>query len=96
MTGQGTLTMTESQNPDILVLDLKMPSMGGLEVLKVLRGFSKIPIIVVSGADELAEQAMGLGANAYVAKPFHPDELSKMIRDILDRKVDAVSFRTSD
>jgi two-component system, OmpR family, KDP operon response regulator KdpE len=94
MTGQGALTMIESQKPDILVLDLKMPGMGGLEVLRVLRRFSRIPVIVVSGAEELAEQALSLGANAYMAKPFNPDELINKISNILDKELALLSSTT--
>jgi two-component system KDP operon response regulator KdpE len=83
MTGQGALTMIESQKPDILLLDLKMPGMGGLEVLKTLRASSQLPVIVISAATELAEEALGLGANTYLPKPFDPDELPVRIETIL-------------
>ena len=94
MTGQGALMMIESQKLDIIVLDLKMPGMGGLEVLRVLRRFSRIPVIVVSGAEELAEQALGLGANAYMAKPFNPDELINKVSIILDKELTLLSSTT--
>jgi DNA-binding response OmpR family regulator len=85
MTGQGALTMIESQKPDIMVLDLKMPGVGGLEVLKVLRGSSELPVIVVSATSELAEEAIRLGANTFMPKPFDPDELSRRIETILEQ-----------
>jgi two-component system, OmpR family, KDP operon response regulator KdpE len=83
MTGQGALTAIESREPDILVLDLKMPGMGGLDVLRILRMSSKVPVIVVSAATDLAEEAERLGANIFVPKPFNPDELLKCIESIL-------------
>jgi two-component system KDP operon response regulator KdpE len=85
MTGQGALTMIESHKPDIMVLDLKMPGMGGLEVLKVLRGSSELPVIVMSAASELAEEAIRLGANTFMPKPFNPDELFRRIETILEQ-----------
>jgi DNA-binding response OmpR family regulator len=83
MTGQGALTMNESQKPDILLPDLKMPGMGGLEVLKTLRASSHLPGIVISAATDLAEEALSLGANDYLPKPFDPDELPVRIETIL-------------
>ena len=83
MTGQGARTMIESEQPDILLLDLKMPGMGGLEVLRVLRTSSQLPVIVISAATDLAQEALGLGANAYMSKPFNPDELPERIEAIL-------------
>ncbi len=83
MTGQGALAMIESEKPDILLLDLRMPGMGGLDVLRVLRASSQLPVIVVSAATDLAEEALGLGANDYLAKPFDPDELPGRIEAIL-------------
>ena len=85
MTGEGALTMIESQKPDLMVLDLKMPGMGGLEVLKVLRRSSELPVIVMSAASELAEEAVRLGANTFMSKPFDPDELSRRIETILEQ-----------
>ena len=81
--GQGALTMIESHKPDLMVLDLKMPGMGGLEVLKVLRTSSKLPVIVISAAADLAAEAACLGANTYLPKPFNPDELLRKIEMML-------------
>jgi DNA-binding response OmpR family regulator len=83
MTGHGALTMIESQEPDIMVLDIMMPGMGGLEVLKALRNCSQLPVIVISAATDCAEEAVRLGANAFVSKPFNPDELVGRIESIL-------------
>jgi DNA-binding response OmpR family regulator len=83
MTGQGAVTMIESQKPDVLVLDLKMPGMGGLEVLRVLRTSSKLPVIIISAATDLAEEAANLGADVYLPKPFSPNELVTRIERIL-------------
>jgi DNA-binding response OmpR family regulator len=84
MTGHGALTMIESQKPDIIVLDLKMPGMGGLEVIRIIRTSSNLPVIVVSAATDLEKEALDLGANAFMSKPFDPDELVRRIQAILD------------
>lgn len=85
MTGEAALAMIESQGPDLVVLDLKMPGMGGLEVLKTLRSRSDLPVIVVSAADQAGE-ALELGAKAYVPKPFDPDQLLRDIQRTLSGK----------
>jgi CheY-like chemotaxis protein len=51
MTGHGALTMIESQKPDAVVLDLKMPGMGGLEVIRIIRSSSDLPVIVIQGGN---------------------------------------------
>jgi DNA-binding response OmpR family regulator len=86
MTGQGALTKIESEKPDVIVLDLKMPGMGGIKALKELRRTSQIPVIVITAATELVEEALGLGANTYLSKPFDPDELTRRIRTILENQ----------
>lgn len=83
MTGQEALDMIDSEGPDILVLDLKMPGMGGLDVLKALRVSSRLPVIVTSAATDLAGQAIKAGADAFMPKPFNPDELPATIETIL-------------
>jgi DNA-binding response OmpR family regulator len=86
MNGQGALTMIESEKPDVVVLDLRMPVMGGLEVLRILRSHSELPVIVMSAATDLAEEALVAGADDFIAKPFVVDELVRRIEQILERK----------
>jgi DNA-binding response OmpR family regulator len=85
-TGQGALSMIESENPDLVVLDLRMPGMGGLEVLKTVRTSSELPVIVVSAATDLAEEALKAGADYFIPKPFDPDELVRRIEKTLERQ----------
>jgi CheY-like chemotaxis protein len=71
--------------PEVIYTDLKMPRMGGLEVIKWLKGHPDcgvIPIIVLSASqqDEDIRQAYQLGANAYLVKPTTLDELTEMVR----------------
>ena len=82
-TGESALMMVESAKPDIFLLDLRMPGMGGLEVLRALRSHSALPVLIVSAAD-LPPEALTLGANGYIPKPFNPDELLREILTILD------------
>jgi DNA-binding response OmpR family regulator len=87
VTGKEALDMVDSEGPDILVLDLKMPGMGGLDVLKALRVSSGLPVIVISAATDLAGQALDAGADAFMSKPFNPDELPGTIRTILSGNI---------
>lgn len=81
-TGREALRLIASAAPDIVVLDLGLPDMDGKEVLRQARGFSTIPIIVLSARDREAEKIMALdaGADDYVEKPFGIGELMARLR----------------
>ena len=81
-TGQQAITMASSHCPDLILLDLGLPAMDGLEVIKRLRQWSGIPILVVSARDEEDEKvrAFDLGADDYITKPFGTSELLARIR----------------
>jgi DNA-binding response OmpR family regulator len=83
LNGQEALKLVESEKPDIMLLDVLMPGMNGTEVLKTLRGFSKLPVIVFSAKSAFGDQVCQLGANDFVAKPFTPEILVKKIRSVL-------------
>ena len=87
LNGQEALDLIKSANPDIVLLDVIMPGMDGFEVLRKLRVFSKLPVIVFSARPEYSHQAMNLGANSFLAKPFDIDELIKRIERLIDHKV---------
>jgi two-component system, OmpR family, alkaline phosphatase synthesis response regulator PhoP len=78
--------------PDVLVLDLGLPGMDGLDVARALRRESDIPIVMLTARDDELDRVLGLeiGADDYVTKPFSPRELVARIRAIL-RRVDRVS-----
>ncbi len=80
--GVAALSLIASHNPDIILLDLGLPDMDGIEVLKELRTWSMIPVIVVSARDKEKEkvQALDLGADDYITKPFGTAELIARIR----------------
>ncbi|MHC5280791.1 response regulator [Listeria kieliensis] len=84
-TGKEALSMAASHTPDIILLDLGLPDMDGLELLKSLRAWSSIPVIVVSARLHEREkvEALDLGADDYITKPFGTSELLARIRTAL-------------
>ncbi|MGH8692900.1 MAG: response regulator transcription factor, partial [Burkholderiales bacterium] len=79
--------------PDLIVLDLLMPEEDGLSVLRWLRGFSTLPVIMLTGNDEVTDRVVGLevGADDYVGKPCDMRELLARIRTVLRRRDGAQS-----
>ncbi len=80
--GAGALRTAAAQPPDLVVLDLGLPDMDGVEVIHGLRGWTTTPIIVLSGRSGSADkvEALDAGADDYVTKPFGIDELLARIR----------------
>lgn len=80
--GREALTLAAMHNPDILLLDLGLPDMDGLEVVRLLREWSAVPIIVVSarGQEKDKIDALDLGADDYLTKPFSMGELLARVR----------------
>lgn len=87
--GDGTtaLRAAAAAPPDLLILDLGLPDIDGTEVIAGLRGWTSVPIIVLSARDAQAQkvQALDVGADDYVTKPFGMDELIARIRAALRR-----------
>ena len=81
--GAEAVELVRSQKPDIMLLDLLMPDVTGMDVLDQVRTFSQVPIIVFTGRPEIAQLASKLGANDYIAKPFNPDSLVQKIESVL-------------
>jgi DNA-binding response OmpR family regulator len=77
--GEEALKLAETQNPDIILLDILMQPLSGFDVLERLRKFSQVPVIVFTARKEIADLAMKEGANGFIMKPFIPDELVKKI-----------------
>ena len=73
--------------PDAIVLDLMLPGEDGLSLARRLRSESNVPILMLSARGEEIDRVVGLelGADDYVAKPFHPDELAARVRSVLRR-----------
>ncbi|RKN41095.1 response regulator [Micromonospora endolithica] len=86
-TGAAALKMAASHPPDLVVLDLGLPDLDGIEVIRGLRGWTTVPIIVLSGraGSEDKVAALDAGADDYVTKPFGVDELLARIRAVTRR-----------
>ena len=84
-TGQEGLSMAVSYSPDVILLDLGLPDIDGIEILKSIREWSKTPIVVVSarGPEREKVEALDLGADDYIVKPFGTSELLARIRTAL-------------
>jgi DNA-binding response OmpR family regulator len=83
MRGDHAIDLVKAEKPDIIILDVFLPGMDGFGVLKELRTFSKLPVIVVSARDSLGPEALQLGATEFIGKPFKPEDVNKRIRAIL-------------
>jgi DNA-binding response OmpR family regulator len=81
--GEDALLIMEARKPDLIVLDIVMPGMDGFEVLRRIRVDEDTPVIAFSTHSSFKEQALHLGANDFLAKPFFPGELLKRIRVLL-------------
>lgn len=81
-TGPGGLQAFRTESPDLMILDVMLPEMDGLEVCRKVREKSNIPILMLSAQGEFSDKILGLelGADDYLAKPFHPKELIARIR----------------
>lgn len=81
--GEQALQLVQSEEPDIMLLDIVMVPLTGFDVLDRLRKFSKLPVVVFSAQSRITDQALALGANGFVPKPFKPGELERKIEDAL-------------
>jgi two-component system KDP operon response regulator KdpE len=79
--------MVEKESPDIVILDLGLPDVDGFKVLKEIRNFSDIPLIMLTARGEKIDKIRGLelGADDYITKPFGPGELLARIKAVLRR-----------
>lgn len=97
--GEAAISMLKSEEFDLMVLDVMMPRKDGFEVLREVRQFSNIPVIMLTARSETIDRIQGLdaGADDYITKPFEPQELILRIRAILRRtstgKTDDISCR---
>jgi two-component system KDP operon response regulator KdpE len=90
-TGESALRAIAESHPDVVLLDLGLPGMGGLAVIEATRGWSTVPIIVLTARDDERSKvrALDLGADDYVTKPFGMAELLARVRAALRRSTDA-------
>lgn len=85
--GQEALTIFAQQKPDVVLLDVMMPTTDGFEVCREIRKTSDVPVIMITARGEDFEKIMGLdiGADDYIVKPFSPGEVMARIRAVLRR-----------
>lgn len=85
--GRSALEMVQSQSPDLVIMDVMMPHIDGLEVTRRIRQTMDVPIIILSAKGETADKVTGLevGADDYLAKPFEPSELIARVKAVLRR-----------
>lgn len=85
--GRDAIELFRKEKPDLIILDLMLPDMGGFEVCKSIRKESKVPIIMLTAKGEEVDKILGfeLGADDYLTKPFSPRELLARIKAILKR-----------
>ena len=86
-TGEEALDHAAHRHPDIILLDLGLPTIDGIDVIRGLRGWSTVPVIVLSARHQQAAkvEALDVGADDFVTKPFGMDELLARIRALLRR-----------
>lgn len=90
--GKDALQQVTAKNPDIVLLDLGLPDIDGIEIIKSIRSWSNMPIIVISARSEDKDkiQALDLGADDYLTKPFSVDELLARLR-VTQRRLAMIS-----
>lgn len=88
--GKGAMASARQLKPDLIVLDLGLPSIDGLDVIRALRTGSNVPVVVVTARADETDRVVGLelGADDYIVKPFSPKELVARVRAVL-RRTDA-------
>ena len=90
--GESAVANAASHNPDIVLLDLGLPDIDGIEVIKRIRSWSNMPIVVISARSEDDDKisALDAGADDYVTKPFSVAELLARVR-VMKRRIDATA-----
>ncbi len=85
--GETALELVDRERPDLVLLDVMMPGMDGFQVLKEIRRFSDVPVIMLTAKDDELSKVMGLerGADDYITKPFSHLELLARVRTVLRR-----------
>jgi DNA-binding response OmpR family regulator len=89
--GQSGLELVEAKSPDVIILDLGLPDIDGLDVLKQIRAFSSVPVIIesVRGDESTIVKGLDWGADEYIVKPFGQMELLARVKAVLRRATPA-------
>jgi two-component system, OmpR family, alkaline phosphatase synthesis response regulator PhoP len=103
LNGKSALALAHSERPDLIILDLGLPEMDGLDVTRSLRKDSNVPILMLTARSEETDKLVGLelGADDYITKPFSPKEVVARVRVLFRRmenysQPDAQVFRAAD
>jgi DNA-binding response OmpR family regulator len=85
--GKSALSLARTEKPDLVILDLGLPQLDGLDVTRELRKVSNVPVIMLTGRSEESDKLIGLelGADDYITKPFSPKEVVARVRVVLRR-----------
>lgn len=85
--GETGLNLAKTETIDLILLDLVLPGIGGMAICRVLRQFSDVPIIILTGKEDEIDRVLGLelGADDYITKPFSMHELMARIHAVLKR-----------
>jgi DNA-binding response OmpR family regulator len=96
-TGKAALALAHSERPDLIILDLGLPEMDGLDVTRTLRKDSNVPILMLTARSEETDKLVGLelGADDYITKPFSPKELVARVR-VVFRRMEVYSQANTD
>lgn len=83
--GKRGVILAETESPDIVILDINLPDISGFEVLRQIRLFSDVPVIILSVRSDKADQMRGreMGANDYIVKPFSPSNLLNRVKAVV-------------
>ncbi|MFC2027830.1 response regulator transcription factor [Chloroflexota bacterium] len=95
--GKSALQIMEKTQPDLVILDIMMPGIDGIEVCRRIREWSEVPIVFLTARDELYNKltGFGIGADHYITKPFAVDELVARMRALLWRRGNRATFTKS-
>ena len=95
--GRSALSLARTEKPDLIILDLGLPHMDGLDVTRELRKVSNVPIVMLTARSEESDKLIGLelGADDYITKPFSPKELVARVR-VVFRRIDTYSSNNSE
>lgn len=96
--GEAAMTQFHSGKPDLVVLDLMLPKVDGLEVFKRLRSATAVPVIMLTAKGEETDRIVGLelGADDYITKPFSPRELVARVKAVLRRATTGSMLETGE
>src|SRR5271157_6457703 len=93
--GTKVIPWVQEHKPDLILLDLMLPGLNGIEVCKGIRSFSRVPIIIVTARIEEIDRILGLelGADDYICKPFSPREVVARVKAVLRRTRDGQTIQ---